>query len=378
MNYLLFADKSLDGFVTAMMLHYKAIYDGYPNIRIAPYTRALQLPKIEYGDRLMFVSVSPTPTMIEELIHRIGVKVVVLDHHTVFNDEMGYDFLDWHNLPYFFVQDGAETDLFCKPDPEKNPGKIGTRFYFTNNDVQNKPASMKRSSVGIALDLFKKNDPDFVSFLNTFFCKELMRLVTLTQNHELWVHDNNPKSEAYLLNQWFKNWILDKDYLFEEMKKYPEKSHDIFIQLKSDFFVLRLDEKIRLGKNMLARTRTKIDRLANSPKSVQVSICPYGAPDMAVCYVTSLDITDLSPGVVGNDLVKNHGWDVAILDGGVERNDRVYYMYSNPDGADIDVLAIADKLLRDGLIDRRIGRSNAVTLYDHKNSRSFINLKCSE
>lgn len=372
MNYMLFADQSLDGFVTAMMLHYKALYDGYSKIRMLPYHRDNPLPKLTHTDRLMFVSVSQKPSVIEELVYLKGVKVIVLDHHALLNEELNYSFLDWQNIPYFFVQDIAETDLFCNLNSGKDPSKVGSRYYFANNEIPGKLDSMKRSSCGIAMDLFRQNDPAFVKFLNTFLRKELDILVELTQTHELWLHRNDEKSEAYLLNQWFKRWYLQKKPLFDRMVESPDESNDIMVNLKADFLSSTMEERIQSGRNLVIQTKNRIESLVTSSKTTKVFLEPYVDRSLAVCYIHGEDIDELSPGLIGNDIVKNHGWDIAILDGGIERGIRKHYLYSNIDGADVNLYSLAERLVQDGLISWKTGRPNAIVIYSPSDNDDFI------
>lgn len=362
MKYILFGDKSLDAFVAAMLAYYKCLYDGDSQIVVLPFSRIDPIPTFSYGDTVILLGVGLSPSKVEHLVYDVGVNVIIVEHHSEFVNEIGYTFVDWHNLPYFFLMDNLEHDIFDKLTFEEKHSKVGWRYYFSNNDFPNKPQETKRSSAGIVKDVLMKNTPDIEGFLKTFMRCDFHKLVETSQDHELWFHHGNERADSYLLNQWFKHWYNEYRDCFIRMKENYLTPNDQFLELKSRFIITSLEEKIEFGRQQLMKTKTKTRELASSSAVKKVKFRHYDIRDMKTCYVDSPLVSVLGESIVGNELVKEHGWDVVILDGPKQSSLKAYSLYSNPDGADIDVLQICRLFHETGAAVSKSGRRNAAVI----------------
>lgn len=355
MNYVLFADRNLDGFVCALITHCKSVYEGISDIRFISFDPADKLPEFGYNDAVTMLGVSLDPTTLDQMAYMKGVKVVVVNHQPQFVEDLGYSFVDWHNLPYFFIKEGTEYDIFSKDIylfPKDQPG---WRYYFSNNDVTKKTPNLLRSSSSIIRDVILKDNPGFESFLKTFIGPDYQKLVDLAQAIELEKSGEDEKSEAYLLHLWFIDWYEENKESFVCLKN--DFRNELFLQLKSKFVITTLKEKIDQGRSLFHNEikRTKEIALSDVKK---VSFYDYGVRDINVCVTDSaLNNTSL-----GYKLVKEHGWDVAIIKAPPNAATQSFYLYSNPDGADIDVLDVCKFYYSEGTGLNFSGERNFATI----------------
>ena len=358
----MFGDKSLDALVAAILTFYKCVYDGVSDVVVSPFSRTDAIPQFAYGDTVIFLGVGISPGKIEHLVYDMGIKVVMVDHHDEFVEETGYTFLDWHNLPYFFLSETSEYDIFDRLDVFRPPEKVGWRFYFANNKVENKPVHIKRSTSGIVRDVILSNNPGFENFLSTFMRSDYATLIEQSQIHELWLHNGYERCGSYLVNQWFKYWYNENKDAFLNMKSNLLTPNDFFNQVRTSFFMTSFQEKVDFGHEQLMKTKVKTRELAMSDDVQRVEFRHVEIRDMKACYVKNPLISTLDESIVGNELVKEHGWDVVILDGPSRSDVRIYFLYSNPDGADIDVLQICNLYCEEGIANSKSGRRNAAVI----------------
>lgn len=362
MKYILFGDKSLDAFITAILCHYKCVYDGVSDISISPFCRTDPIPQFQYGDTVIMLGVGISSSKVEHLVYDVGVNMAIVDHHSEFVKEIGYTFLDWHSLPFFFMKEVLEHDIFDKMTLCPKSSKVGWRYYFSDNEVPNRLDYSKRSSSGIVKDILMSTVPEIDDFLKTFMRGNYHRLIEVSQQHELWLHQGNERSDGYLLNQWFKHWYNENKESFLLMKEKRHTPNDHFLELKSRFIVTSLQEKIDFGRKQLLKTKTAVSQLARSSAVQKVKFRHYDIRDMRACYIESPLVVALGESIVGNEMVKEHGWDVVILDGPHQDALRTFTLYSNPDGADIDVLDICKLYHEDGAAVSKSGRRNAAVI----------------
>lgn len=356
MKHILFADRNLDAFVAAILTFYKSLYNGVSDVLVTPFSRTDDFSNFKYGDTVIMIGVGLPPTMIEHLVYDIGVNSVVIEHHKKFADEIGYTFVDWHNLNYFFLMETAEFDVFDKLDTRREANKVGWRFYFNNNGFENKLKESKRSSAGIIRDVLKDKDPFFFNFLKTFVGEDVERLIQLSQEHELHLHDGDEKSDSYLLDQWFKSWYDENELHFNLLKETPNLQD--FLILKSAFTMLTVEDKIKLGKDKLYETKHKTKEIAYSDCVKKIRFRHYDVTEMKACYIDNHDVAAMGGNIVGTELVKEHGWDVVVLNGPEQKDTRIYFLFSNPDGADIDVSEICKLYCDEGTALNKTGRRN--------------------
>lgn len=356
MKHILFADRNLDAFVAAILTFYKSLYNGVSEVVVAPFSITDDFTNFKYGDTVILIATGVSPMTIDRLVYDIGVNTVVIEHHKRFADEIGYTFVDWHNLNYFFLMETSEFDIFDKLDTRRETNKVGWRFYYNNNAFENKLNESKRSSLGIIRDVLKDKDPFFFNFLKTFVGEDVERLIELSQEHELFLHEGNEKSDAYLLGQWFKCWYEENEQHFEHLREKPNLQD--FLILKSAFTMVSVEDKIKMGKDKLYETKYKTKEIAFSDCVKKIRFRHYDVTEMKACYIDSTDVAAMGGNIVGTELVKEHGWDVVVLNGPVQKDTHIYFLFSNPDGADIDVSEICKLYCDEGTALNKTGRRN--------------------
>lgn len=356
MKHILFADRNLDAFVAAILTFYKCLYDGETDIKFSPYCRADKLDEFNYGDTVIFLGVGLTTGSIEHLVYDRGISVVSVENNKKFVEDIGYSFVDWHNLNYFFLMETSEYDIFDKLDLKRPPSKVGWRYYFSDNDFDGKLVSAKRSHAGMVRDILLDKEPKVFNFFKTFVSKEVDRLIDLCQEHALTIHNKNDKSDSFLLDYWFKNWYLENEKEFEELKETGDL--DLFLKLKSAFTMTSVDYKIEKGREKLHETKYKTKQIANSSCLKKIQFRHYDVTEMKACYVDDKEIAGMGGYIVGTELVKEHGWDVVVLNGPEQKDTRIYFLFSNPDGADIDVSEICKLYSDEGTALNKTGRRN--------------------
>ena len=375
MKYILFGDKSLDALVAAILTFYKCVYDGVSNVVVSSIKSTDPLPLLLRGDSLVLLGVPISKGHIDHLTNDIGVNLIVVNYHDEFIKENSYPFLDWHNLTYFFLSENLDNDIFDKLDVLKQPVKTGWGLYFSDNKAENRTDCAKRSVCGIVHDVLLDKDPSIESFLKTFMGEDYRRLIEYTQENELGLHKGNQLANSYVLSQWYKNWENENLETYIKMKENMDHRNQYFDELRSSFFKIKLNEKLTFGREWLMKNRIKTRELAMSKAVHKAEFYKYKIKDLKVCYVDSPLIPVIGGCVVGNGLVKEHGWDIAILDYVRTPNKKTYFLYSNPNGADIDVLDLCRFYYEQGLGEMKTGKRNvAVVEFDVGDEKSFFTI----
>ena len=372
-NYIIYHDSCMDGFIAGMLTHYKAIYDGIPgdSIIMFPSQYGGSIPTdIKSGDNVTIVDFSYPKEELLELVKN-NVNVTVVDHHKSFIETFEESLTEESKaLPYFEVcscPNGDKHSLFTdKIEEDNQKGKIV--FYLSNNEDAKKPSLYKRSGAGLCADLLQ-NNTQFTEFLKSFARKDIIEIIRLAQQYDLWLHNGETHHDCTYLSFWFYDWYKEVEAIRKRLLTNPSQSNNDFIMLKTLFNMISFEDKIKKGKKLVEDKVYLIRKLCEKAIEVRSTVIDK---DIKVGFIPGDDPAKLGISMTGSTLVKEFGYDVAIMEAKVGKDTIVYSLRSNQNAKNVDVSAICQKMKDLGIAITGGGHRNAagVTLpYDPLNAK---------
>ncbi len=377
-NYIVYHDSCLDGFLAGFITHYKALYDGIPNIVMVPLNYKESsveafANKVNSNDTLTIVDFSFNNKLIDELVTR-GVQVTIVDHHKAFIENFfGESYIDKNfinNKKSYHLWSMCDCDnfsLFSNLVSNKTTNFYDLAVYSSYNDYKEKENQHKRSGAGLCLELLQ-HDKEFIKFLTTFAKEEIFDIINIAQQYDLWLHDGKPLTLANYLALWFYGWYDKQKVLRDKIINEPQNSNDHFIELKNLFISIPLETKIEEGANIYKERKEKIDELCI--KAQRVIINPLSGIDsekIKVGFIDSEEVAKLGISMTGSNLLKTFNYDVAIMVAITTKETITYSLRSDKERLDVDLTQLINNLVKANV---------AVSGGGHKNSAgiTFVRL----
>ncbi len=367
-------DNCLDGFVAAMIAQTKAIYDGLPNIQMQPVNYNEPIFEAWPGDHVILVDFSFEPEVIERLRKR-GVSITIVDHH-----ETQIDKLIKGQFGKIGEQAAPNISYTCdcqKPNHNFFTGLVQERNAHGHGDYRaylcnNREVSLMQRECGASMtwQLAIRKDPNFYKFAKTFMSidshgenqgYELSRLVELVRTHDLYQHNGKLDHDATRLANWFKEWSGSVKHRRKLMQDFPNQSFGVFNKLKAEFLLTPMREKLAVGEaitqRMLREIRTRCENATAFRFFPMMGVKSF-PPDTRVGFIGG-DFKDVSISMAGNVLVKEYGYDVAVMIAAEKPGSTTYSLRSDQFGKNIDVGTFCKELADNGIAYKGGGHRNA-------------------
>lgn len=369
---IFYHDGCLDGFVAGMIAHTKAIYDGMSNIRMVPinYNEG-NIPHVSAHDNVIMVDFCMEPHEIEKL-RKSGANVTIVDHHETQIDKIykasfgKFGMQATHNISYSCDCRDAGNNFFSKlVDPGYLAGGEYRAFLSDNREI---PPIQRNCGTSMVYNLAIRT-PGFQDFMKTFLSVQrpgtnpnydLTRLVELVRTHDLWLHDGLPNHDASYLALWFKQFMRDNKELRDMYKEPRYNSFDIFAQLKARFLLVSLAEKLAIGKKISQPMEQHSRTLCAGAVELGVvaTKCLAAMPGTRVGFIPG-DFTKANISMTGSILVKESGFDVAIMVALSDDDTVTFSMRSDQFGKNVNIGKFADNLKKQGIALKGGGHRNA-------------------
>lgn len=369
-NYIVYHDSCLDGFLAGFITHYKAIYEGVPNIVMVALNyndKDIEefASKVNATDTLTVVDFSFNNAIIDSLITK-GVQVTIVDHHKAFIENFFGD--SYINKNFINSKDSYHLWSMCDCDNfslfsnlvnSKNNDFYKLAIYSSYNDYKEKDIKNKRSGAGLCLELLK-DDKDFIKFFTTFAGKDIFEIINIAQTYDLWLHDGKPFTPASYLSSWFYSWYNKQKTLRDKMAKEPEYSNDLFIKLKNLFINIDIKTKIKEGYLIVSEKVNKIEEICKQAYRVELhEKAGINSKTIKVGFIDSDDVNKLGLSLCGSVLLKNFNYDVAIMRSVSNKETQTYSLRSNKQALDVDLTLFINNLVKAGVAVSGGGHKNA-------------------
>lgn len=373
-NYLVYHDSCLDGFLSGMIAYYKAKFMGVKNLVVVPANYSDTPIDPENAESVVLVDFSyPMPFLLDYMDK--GIHVTVVDHHKTFIDSFlsfdeGLQHPDlltkqWskreqeHYMTYHPV---SGRPLFTNMDIKVDDQiRSNFSFYLNNNEIADKNSERVHSGASLCFHIATSESVGEAvkQILVEKTGGDIYETVRLARTHDLWLHKGDEKSDAYALSHWFKKFHkANRDYI-EEMKTSPDKSAEMFEHLLEAFNNTGLFNKIAAGEEDLAALAEQLEALSKSDAVKEVQLKLSHPEGVRVCYVEGEEAKRLGISIVGSFMVTKKGWDVAIMDAVSNDEKHVYSLRSNEQGSNVDVSAICQSYFKADLALSGGGHKNA-------------------
>lgn len=332
-TFIAFHDPCLDGFLSGLLMldfikqrakHNKS--DEVDNLVITPVNYNNEPIPAEKGDTILLVDFSYPVEVLEWYIES-GVEVIIFDHHKTFIES----FTNW-----------------------KYSGKSKVQGKLAYND-KIKDVEDKRSGAGLVLESVMRFPHTFANL--EWLGMDVLKTIMLAESYDLWLHDGDHSRDETYLSFWFKDWRKKNKETFDKLKEDERHSAKLFSDLCDDFVSSLLEDKLKHGKTIvepicesireLVKDAVLVKLLEDHPKGVNIGFIPGEKPG-------KLDIS-----LTGSILVKECGYDVALMEAINKDGKIVYSLRSNQFGKNVNVGEISAKLKEKGLALNGGGHHNA-------------------
>lgn len=378
---IVYHDSCLDGFVSAMIAYNYEKFCNKKDIVVHPSNYNDKPISVEDVYSLLLVDFSYPVEVLQQML-KSNTNVTVVDHHKAFAD----NFMQECEVTYPTtrkIENDIGDDTYLRFHPvTKRPLEftqhrmIGNRTFSLQiyvNDNERLSEDRKHSGASLSFELFKGDDEsDFVKFLNKECSGELFELVKLTRHHDLWLHKGEETSDAYCLSHWFKKFYKENKELVDLIKQDREASAANFEKLVNKFNSVKLGDKITEARTELESIREKLYNLSRSDAVKAVKLNYPGIDGVRVCYIDSQDVWRIGISLTGSYMVRDAGWDVAIMNASVSDSVHIYSLRSNSDAADIDVATICKHFQTTGVAIAGGGHKNAAGVSFHSQDKNKL------
>lgn len=352
-NFILYHDNCLDGFMAGMLAFEQAKLDGIENLVVMPINYSDVPPEATAGDSMTIVDFSFKADVVQGLLDK-GVRVTIADHHeTAIDNLQTLKHCACQTTQKLFSniieRPEEQLSLFLSDNREKVKAEKAAGCMVVFNNIS--------ESVEVAI-----NEKYFPGYPSTARLAVKM-LLSLTNTHDLWLHDGDLSHVASKLAAWFKNWSKKQENQRKLLKELTPLSVDIFENLIKDFFKTTTLTKLVNGFSIITKEEAESTKLCQGQKHIRFVL----DGDPLIDWVGKVALIDedvsYSYSYVGSKLVKQFKNDVAVMFVKESEAGTIYSMRSDQNGSNVDVSAIASKLVEMGL---------AVTGGGHRNAAGMV------
>ncbi len=335
-NYLVFHDNCMDGFLAAsVMLHnlidtadsFKNKIDSMSSIVVVAANYSDKPIEVEAGDNVYLVDFCYPVQVIEEFLLK-GANVGIYDHHdTSINALLSASSI--RSEIEWMVQENVP--LRAKTDNTLNYSQLFGHLVA----AKGKTETEKKSGAGIVYDVYKENFKNgTILFRTNQLGENIEQHIHLAQIHDLWLHDGAHNHPATFLAFYFKEWRSNNKEEFKKLRTVGVNSLSLFVKLKESYFNTSIAEKLNEGQKLVKVNVKAICEVCKTAK--EVTLVDFHPEGMRVGFIDQ-DVTKLGISMAGSILVKEYGYDVAIITAVEDDEKTVYSLRSDQHGKDFDV-----------------------------------------
>ena len=319
-------DNCMDGFVAGMIAHTKAIYDGMPNIQMIPVNYNEAPFRVYPNDDVILVDFCFHPQVIQTM-REIGANVTIVDHHEtqiqkLTDSQMGkYGDQAAPNISFTCDCRMAEAKHTFFSDLVTNKDTAGGEYRAFLCDNREVNLQQRESGASITWRLaerakgFTEFAARFMNYGSRHPVAELRYLIELARIHDLYQHNGKLDHDATRFANWFKDFSSARREEHDFMKANPAKSFDVFSKMKADFIMVPMSKKLRIGEEITQRMLRVIRERCEQTREIkfihQIGMAAL-PPGTRVGFIPG-EFKDVSISMAGNVLVKEYGYDVAVM-----------------------------------------------------------------